>query len=276
MHDKLLRQLNAFKNTPPLWIGKGIGDLLQFDTSTLDYPKILKDSEVQSASSIFVLGKRLEKFFEFGIQNSENIDLLVANLQVSKEKITLGELDYIIKDNATRTVIHIELVYKFYLYDPALSNEISRWIGPNRNDSLLQKVDKLTSKQLPLLYNLQTQKYLEELNLKAESIVQQVCFKAQLFIPKSISKNNYDLVNEECIAGYWITLAEFKTSDYKDSEYFIPLKQDWPIMPIESLEWCSREAIFIQLEELHFRKKSPLIWRKNIKGTFERFFVVWW
>lgn len=276
MHDNLLRQLKAFKDTPPLWIGKGIGDLVQFDASKVDYPKNLRDSEVQSASSIYVLGKRLEKFFEFGIQHSKKLELLAANLQVSREKITLGELDFIVQEKAVNTPIHIELVYKFYLYDPSMSKEIERWIGPNRTDSLLKKIDKLTGKQLPLLYHAQTLEYLKKLHINVEEVEQQVCFKAQLFVPKFIKKNKYHQINEQCIAGYWITIDEFNGAEYKDSEYFIPPKQDWPIRPIVTSKWCSQEAIINQLEHLHCRKRSPLVWRKNSFGAFERFFVVWW
>ena len=37
-------------------------------------------------------------------------------------------------------ILHLELVYKFYLYDKNLGEkEIERWIGPNRSDSLLEK-----------------------------------------------------------------------------------------------------------------------------------------
>ena len=33
--------------------------------------------------------------------------------------------------------IHIEMQYKFYLYDESFENEIDRYIGPNRNDTLV-------------------------------------------------------------------------------------------------------------------------------------------
>jgi hypothetical protein len=48
----------------------------------------------------------------------------------------------------------MELAYKFYLFDPSISSEpINNWIGPNRNDSLQEKLEKLKTKQFPLLYH---------------------------------------------------------------------------------------------------------------------------
>ncbi len=99
-----------------------------------------------------VLGKRIEHFFEHCIVNSKRYDLISNNIQVFKDKVTIGELDFIVKDLFKDKIIHIELIYKFYLYDPEISMELDRWIGPNRNDSLLRKVEKLKNHQFPLLY----------------------------------------------------------------------------------------------------------------------------
>jgi len=49
--------------------------------------------------------------------------------------------------------IHLEIQFKFYLYDAALgTTEIDHCIGPMRKDSLNEKLSKLKEKQLPLLY----------------------------------------------------------------------------------------------------------------------------
>jgi len=50
--------------------------------------------------------------------------------------------------------IHLEIIYKFYLYDPSIGlTQLDHWIGPNRRDSLVKKLTKLKQKQLPLLYH---------------------------------------------------------------------------------------------------------------------------
>ena len=54
-------------------------------------------------------------------------------------------------------LIHLEVSYKFYLYDENLGKlESEKWIGPNKRDSLVQKTAKLKSKQLPILFHKET------------------------------------------------------------------------------------------------------------------------
>ncbi len=62
-----------------------------------------------------VLGKRIEYFFEFCIDTSQNYKVIAKNIQVFKQKITIGELDFLIEDLLNGGLMHIELVYKFYV-----------------------------------------------------------------------------------------------------------------------------------------------------------------
>ena len=63
---------------------------------------------------------------------------------VMTTNITPHNLSEIIEDINAKQVIHMELAYKFYLFDPNISSEsINNWIGPNRNDSLNEKLEKL-------------------------------------------------------------------------------------------------------------------------------------
>ncbi|WP_415859547.1 DUF1853 family protein [Aureibaculum sp. 2210JD6-5] len=119
--------------------------------------------------------------------------ILTENIQVQHDKRTVGELDCIlIKDN---TPIHLEIIYKFYLYDNSVgSSEIEHWIGPNRNDTLLKKLTKLKEKQLPLLYSEHTKPILDDFNLNPKIINQLVYFKAQLFTPYNILLPEFTLV----------------------------------------------------------------------------------
>jgi hypothetical protein len=47
---------------------------------------------------------------------------LYENIQVIEDKKTIGEIDFLLKKN-TKQVIHMELAYKFYLFDPSISSE---------------------------------------------------------------------------------------------------------------------------------------------------------
>lgn len=276
MQNRINKQLLGYLHTPPLWRGELLG-LQQFDPG-LTIPQDLPDPEkaIPSLASNFVLGKRMESFFELLIKSSDRYKLLANNIQISREKITLGELDFLLKDLHTNQNIHLELVYKFYVYDPSFSSEEARWIGPNRKDSFLQKMEKLNQKQFPLLHIPETRDFLKTLELNPEDLIQQTYFKAKLFLPRNIQEHTFPKINQECIAGYYLSFKEFNSTNFQDFRYYAPSKQDWPVAPKFGRDWVSFSEIKEQIQSSFDKKKSPLIWMKRSETEFEAFFVVWW
>lgn len=264
-------------NTPPLW-----SKVILFGLTQFQFPEIQETEHFSSANKIpelnsnFVLGKRMEIFFDHLLKHSEKYEVIAKNLQIFKGKITLGELDFLLKDRKTGIPYHIELVYKFYVYDPTFKDAAARWIGPNRKDSLLQKISKLEQHQLPLLYKEETREILNSYNLQLNEIEQQVCFKASLFLPKGIKEPETSEINKSCFAGYWIRIGDFNPLDYEDKLFQAPTKQDWPRDPSTNEDWVTYKEIHFQILELIQKKRSPLIWMKSGDNSFERFFVVWW
>lgn len=276
MQNRVNKQLLGYLHTPPLWRGELLG-IKQFEPE-IPLQQDLPDPEkaIPSLSSNFVLGKRMESFFELLIKNSNRYKLLANNIQISREKITLGELDFLLKDLHANQNIHLELVYKFYVYDPSFSSEEARWIGPNRKDSFLQKMEKLNQKQFPLLHQSETRNFLKTLELNPDNLIQQTYFKAKLFLPRAFEQNKIPKINRECIAGYYLSFQEFDSGNYKDFKYLAPSKQDWPIAPKFGEDWVSFSEIKDKIQSSFGRKKSPLIWMKRSETEFTAFFVVWW
>ena len=128
-------QYEGYLQTPFLWNGKGVFDFQQFSN------KIPKTSSYSNETAQKLrLGKLVERFVSYELQQDSSIQIIAENIQIQQEKITIGELDCILFKN--KTPIHLEIVYKFYLYDTTVGySEIERWIGPNRRDSLLQKLE---------------------------------------------------------------------------------------------------------------------------------------
>ena len=111
-----------------------------------------------------------EACFEAYLKASSKFELLAANLQIHSEKETLGELDYIVRNLETEKIVHIELACKFYLYDENAGElEEQKWIGPNRKDSLFDKLEKVKRKQFPLLYTTETLQKLTALGIARPS-----------------------------------------------------------------------------------------------------------
>lgn len=82
-------------------------------------------------------------------------DLLVRNLPIRHAGITLGELDFVVRNRHTGVVEHHEIAVKFYLgYVPAggsagdhTGDHDVRWYGPNARDRLDLKTRRLLDEQ---------------------------------------------------------------------------------------------------------------------------------
>lgn len=261
-------QYEGFLQTPHLFKNGIIKNLQAFDFKTTKTHQLnlkIKDN--------LRLGKLVERFVSYELQQNSSIKILAENIQIQQNKLTLGELDCLLLQN--EKPIHLEIIYKFYLYDKSAgTSEIEYWIGPNRRDSFLQKVEKLQNKQLPLLYHKQTKSLLDKHNLKAKEITQQVYFKAQLFVPLNDVGNSFELVNNECIVGFYIYQKELQ--QFEDCKFYIPRKHTWLVKPHTSVDWLQFDPFKIRLNEFLTQQSAPLCWLKKPNGELVKFFVVWW
>jgi uncharacterized protein len=219
------------------------------------------------------LGHLAERVVSGLIKSSSNFNLLHENVQLIENKTTIGELDFIVKNLESGEIIHFELAYKFYLLDPSLSqNQINNWIGPNRRDSLIEKLEKLKSKQFPLLHHDCTQDTLSD--LKVNNLSQSLCFLISLFVPHEF-KENLTPEFAKAVKGYYADYATFQKMHNASKYYFLPHKKEWGIDPSENERWMTFEEINEELTFSIAEKQSPLIWQKE-GSTFSELFVVWW
>jgi hypothetical protein len=220
------------------------------------------------------LGKRVERFFEYYVNLSNEYEIKKSNIQIIKDKNTLGELDFILYNKVKKYFEHIELVYKYYLYDDRFKNEWDRYIGPNRDDTFVKKLNKLKEKQFPLLFNDETQKYLR--NIPFDNIKQKACFMANIYLPLHLKGKKLPFINNDCIKGYYINYEEFlQSKEYKSYEYFMPHRYEWILDASTCEVWKDYKEIKIEIDFFMNLKKSPLLWLKN-KNKFENIFITWW
>lgn len=261
------KRYEGFLQTNCLWKNDAVYKLKQLEIETI-FTKI--DIEIDEKLR---LGKYIERLVSFQLEQEKSISILCENIQIQKEKITLGELDCIILKEGQP--IHLEIIYKFYLYDASVGEtEIEHLIGPNRKDSLVEKLNKLKDKQLPLLYSNECLTYLDFINLKAAEIKQQVHFKGQLFVPFSNKEIQLSLLNNDCISGFYINQKEL--NQFKECKFFIPIKKDWIVMPNKNVSWLNFEKFTTISEDYFQRKSSPLCWLKKQNGELVKIFLVWW
>lgn len=233
--------------------------------------ELRKDLENLDHPRNSVLGKRMESFFELAIKHSGRYNMIASNIQIINNKTTLGELDFLLHDLQRDLPLHVELVYKLYVYDPEMDNEEDKWIGPNRRDSFSEKLTKLRAKQFPLLYKNESLDYIKEYGLDPKRIEQQLCFKARLFLPA-----DQDLIfNKDYITGNWLRLVDFEKMDDKQNLFFCPKKKFWSCDPSVNPNWMPYSEAIKDIHFLFRKKKSPLVWMKT-KTSYLSFFLVWW
>jgi len=260
-------QYQGYLDTPLLWKDHAILGIEQLHVISSKTPTFM-----EGIPDKLVLGKRVEQFVFKELEQSDSIEVLLKNTQVQNGKTTIGEIDCMLKQNDRP--IHLEIVYKFYLYDPDMGeNEIDCWIGPNRNDTLLKKLSKLKDKQFPLIHNNHTRPILDKLDLDASEVLQRVRFKGQLFTPYHTDVA-FKLLNQDCLKGFYIHVS--KTNQFSDSTFYIPAKADWLLEIQTDVEWMIYDEFKKSTTTMIDQKRAPLCLIKFPEGKLQKFFVVWW
>tara|TARA_B110000459_G_scaffold201039_1_gene250822 strand:- start:494 stop:1327 length:834 start_codon:yes stop_codon:yes gene_type:complete len=227
------------------------------------------------------LGHLAEKTVSELIARSSTYNMLYENIQLVEDKTTIGEIDFILestlaKKPSIKQIIHVELAYKFYLYDPNLSSEpLNNWIGPNRNDSLKEKLDKLKEKQLPLFYHNCAKERFNDIVIEEAS--QAICLLVSLYIPYKLEVNsipNY----KHAVKGFYLNLETFYQLDNPGRLYHLPTKNEWGIKPSENQVWEKVEMVESRIRKSVEEKQAPLCWVKD-EGSpliYSEIFIVWW
>ena len=86
-----------------------------------DNAEIFSDSDLEIPERL-MLGKRAERYFSEWIKQSDSYELIAENIQIIENKQTLGEFDFITRRLLDNQLIHIELIYKFYLFTVSKHN----------------------------------------------------------------------------------------------------------------------------------------------------------
>ncbi len=261
------KRYEGFLSTPCLWEGDAVSGLFQFEM-------VSKSKNIRmTINEELRLGKYVERFVSFELEEQENIFILEENIQIQRDKLTLGELDCLFLKN--NKPVHLEIIYKFYLYDPSVgNNEIECFIGPNRKDALIEKLTKLKNKQLPLLHTTECKKYLKPMRLKSEDFSQLVHFKAQLFMPLSKQHIQLKTLNTDCVFGFYMKRNEWHL--FNNCKFYFPKKKDWLVIPNTNVNWLNFTNFKTIAQDYFDKKISPMCWIKLKNGELKKAFLVWW
>lgn len=271
MDHKNLSYYRAFFNTPSLWTGE-LDGLKQFV-----FPEIyFENLDMGLIPSNVRLGHKIEHIFLKLIQHSRQYKVIAHNIPIRKEKVSLGEIDFLLQDIDSHKFTHVELTYKFYVLSEEATNIEHQLIGPNQRDSFKAKKERIINHQIPLLKTAEATSVLQGFNIKPSELLHQVCFKSQVFIP--FMAYNLDLApfNSNCISGSWIPFQKFKSPLFFEHKYYFPSKQEWLLDPHQGVNWFSHNDILDMISIGLENKTSPLLWMKSSDFTIEKLFIVWW
>lgn len=93
------------------------------------------------------VGRYFEQLVHFWLVHVRGVDMLGAGLQIRDGKRTIGELDFVYRDEAG-IVVHCEVAVKFFLHHRRHGH--SHFPGPNASDSFEAKTNKMFDQQLEL------------------------------------------------------------------------------------------------------------------------------
>lgn len=196
-----------------------------------EHPKPLED--FLEAHPTRLLGKRFELLIRFWLEQSPHFRLHASGVPLYDAGKTVGEVDFILEEVDSGTWTHLEVACKFYLgYNN--SKQWHDWRGPNAQDTLKLKMDKL-DRQLSSLETPAGQAFLQEKRWHAPAPA--LLMKGYLLHhyrdvlthnPPSFSHPGYP-------AGFWFWLHEAQDFFRSEGWWVLLPKRSW-LAPVWSLE----------------------------------------
>lgn len=206
-----------------------IGDLPEsnsFCRSKLEFPTTIPNLNLHQK-----LGHLFEDALAVLIVASDRLELLEQNLQLRDENLkTVGEVDFLLNDNSTQALIHLELATKFYL---AVDTDSGIALpGPDARDNYYRKLARMRDHQLGLpvkFHSCLPQKY-KDTPIETQQLVFGCLFDhidaGETFTP--------DFVVDNCRRGKWLHQRDCARYFPQESKFELIPKSLWP-SPFELL-----------------------------------------
>ncbi|HET8848300.1 MAG TPA: DUF1853 family protein [Marinobacter sp.] len=178
------------------------------------------------------LGHYFERLYEVLLVNLLGWEILLKNQPVRRQGITLGELDFVVRNTADDMIEHHEIAVKFYLGYPGGHRDTALWYGPNASDRLDLKTAHLVNSQSQLTQRPETQSLFELLDVPPPNH-QRIFMPGYLFYPRDSDLPAPEGVPEDHLRGRWIYLDSLNPSTQDpseriDIEHWVPLnKPHW-------------------------------------------------
>ena len=203
------------------------------------------------------LGYYFEQLVAFWLQQRIANEYFASHVRVFEDKRTIGEFDFLFKASPSDTLAHWETAVKFYLHYQAEDEKVW-WYGPNAQDRLDIKLDRVFNHQLKLGESPLGRVLLKEKGFK--NVQSQTFFKGYLFYPVS-SDWRYPqplpgYIAPEHLTGWWTRINTLELPDHDAGDR-------WMVLP--KLEWLATRVIYPE-------QISPLMDSQQLIDFLERHF----
>jgi hypothetical protein len=189
----------------------------------------------------FRLGRVFEDVMCKAIELSDQYELALRNYKIMQNKITLGEMDFLVRDKYDKQslVKQWELAIKFYLFRPHFETRqpLERFLGPGGQDRLDKKWFRLIDHQLGMS---QREEAAQQLSAEGYQLTNDPAYwlTGILFYPLGFAPENAfeleptlkELINPDHKKGIWLhrhqchTLGKY--CEYED-RFWIIQKHHW-------------------------------------------------
>lgn len=210
---------------PGNYLPENIGERLKaWDSAPQHGPAVLTEPPARR------LGHYFERLYECLMQDLLGWDILLKNQPVRSNGITLGELDFLVRNPADNLVEHHEIAVKFYLGHQDTTQEKPLWYGPNARDRLDIKTRRLTDHQSRLTERPETRNLLASLGIETP-VRPRIFMPGYLFYPQGTCLAPPDSIPAGHLRGEWLYIDEMDLkgkSETTDRKRWIPLiKPHW-------------------------------------------------
>lgn len=174
------------------------------------------------------LGHLYEDALHLLLSASDQLELLADHVQVFDcNQITLGEMDYILRDTRTQQVLHLELAVKFYLGVPTANGW--KFPGPDPHDNWQQKLVRMRRHQLSLAERPEAKSLLRERWCCVDVEVRQLIYGC-IFYPMSVVHCPLpENMREDCRKGRWLYEQDWQHFFADTYEVCMIPKPLWPV-----------------------------------------------
>jgi len=130
-------------NSPSLVDGANIAPTPPIALESIDHEHLAAFLATQGPTHR--VGAYFEQLLHYWLLHVRKLEIVATRLQLKDDKITVGEIDFLYRDE-TELLVHCEVAVKYYLHVQGRSP--SEFPGPNARDNYEAKTTQLFTKQL--------------------------------------------------------------------------------------------------------------------------------